>query len=90
MSKVDTPIASVLMRMSICVCRPHSFIIQILMKHLECARHCAGNCGMRVDDIVSASGRLVSPGDTDNSMQTFEVQCGKRTDGGTGNCGSTW
>lgn len=45
---------------------------------------------MRVDDIVSASGYLVSPGDTDNSMQAFGVQCGKRTDGGTGNCGSTW
>lgn len=37
---------------------------------------------MRIDDIVSASGSLLSPGETDNSTRTFGVQCGKRTDRG--------
>lgn len=59
----------------VCVDFIHSFILQILMKHLECARHCAGNWGMRIDDIVSASGSLLSPGETDNSTRTFGVQC---------------
>ena len=37
---------------------------------------------MRIDDTVSASGSLLSPGETDNSVGVPGLQCGKRTNRG--------
>lgn len=50
-----------------------SLSLQLLTKQLRWAGHCAGNRGMRMRDVVSSSGSLLSPGETDDSVWVFGV-----------------
>lgn len=50
-----------------------SLSLQLLTKQLRWAGHCAGNRGMRTRDVVSSSGSLLSPGETDGSVWVFGV-----------------
>lgn len=82
----------VLMRISICAQRLHSFILQTLMKHLSCARRCAGGWGVRRDktcfrppDIYCLLERQITP-----CRRLGSSVVRKLTEGHTGGCGATW